>query len=158
MANRWDGLTTENRFWQKVDKSCPNGCWEWTASKTGFGYGQFRLNGTMAISHRVSYEMVKGKIPLGYMVDHICHNKICVNPDHLRIASRAENLRNSARNKNNACGFKGVIRSSSGKAWVAKIYAHGKNYHLGTFKTPQEAHKAYCDAATKLHGQFAHFG
>ncbi len=35
------------------------------------------------------------------------------------------------------------------------IRLQGKNYHLGMFDTPEEAHKAYCEAAVKLHGEFA---
>lgn len=78
--------TTEERFWAKVDKNGPGGCWLWTAG-TSKGYGQF-LNG----AHRVSYEMLVGPIPEGLHIDHLCRVRACVNPDHLEPVTRKENI------------------------------------------------------------------
>ena len=56
--------------------------------------------------------------------------------------------------------YKGVF--PSGKKWKAIIGKHKKQtfkqVYLGTFDSPEEAHKAYCRAAKKLHGEFANFG
>jgi len=43
------------------------------------------------------------------------------------------------------------------KKYRARIYANGKKINLGTFLTPEAAHKAYCDAAVKYFGEFARF-
>ena len=76
----------------------PNcGCWLWTASLDGKGYGQFQI-GTRAAqklvrAHRFAYEQAKGPIPKGLDLDHKCRVRSCVNPDHLEPVTRSENLR-----------------------------------------------------------------
>jgi hypothetical protein len=88
----------QERFWSKVDKSGPNGCWLWTASARGAsGYGQFYWNGSMVGAHRVAYELCKGPVPDGLSIDHLCCVRLCVNPDHLEAVTCAENnLRRAA--------------------------------------------------------------
>lgn len=77
------------RFWDKVQKT--DGCWDWTAYKTKEGYGRIGINGRLYLAHRVSYEWVKGKIPEGLVIDHLCGNPSCVNPDHLESVTQKEN-------------------------------------------------------------------
>lgn len=92
-------LGEETRFWSKVEKS--SGCWLWTGGKSPSGYGKFwRDDGSTARSHRVSYEMANGPIPVGLEIDHRCHNddvacvagtqcrhRLCVNPAHLEAVT-----------------------------------------------------------------------
>lgn len=82
------------RFWTKVDKSTPNGCWEWTANKNNKGYGMFSIDSYVGkkLAHRLSYEAAKGRIPKGGLVLHSCDNPGCVNPDHLRVGSHKQNI------------------------------------------------------------------
>lgn len=79
--------TTAERFWAKVDKSGPSGCWFWTASKTQSGYGMFHGKG----AHRYAYELLVGPVPTGFQLDHLCRVKHCVNPDHLEPVTPRKN-------------------------------------------------------------------
>lgn len=75
----------------------PNtGCWLWTASDNGRGYGRIRHKGRTVQAHRLIYEFVKGEIPHGLELDHTCRVKCCVNPDHLDPIDHRENVRRGA--------------------------------------------------------------
>ncbi len=87
------------RFWSKVDKSGPTGahrpdlgpCWQWVGGLHQAGYAQFVLDQYPHLGHRVSYEMSKGPIPKGLVLDHLCRNRSCVNPGHLEAKTIGQN-------------------------------------------------------------------
>ncbi len=78
-----------------------NGCWLWTGSTNRPGpSGYPRLNvyacGTRktTAAHRLMAELVAEQpIPEDHEVDHLCNVRRCINPDHLEVVTRAENLR-----------------------------------------------------------------
>lgn len=86
-----------------VRKNESSGCWEWAGNKLRLGYGHFKLNGKNRKAHRVSYELLKGPIPLGLTIDHLCRNTSCVNPDHLEpVTQRVNVLRSNNQAARNA--------------------------------------------------------
>ena len=76
---------------------------------------------------------------------------------NLRVCTGPQNVCNRKISKNNTSGFKGVSETKGGR-FMAAIAFQQKTYYLGTFDTPEEAHQAYCEAAIRLHGEFANFG
>lgn len=64
------------------------GCHVWSRSKNPLGYG--RVGGRLA--HRLTYEAAKGPIPRGLVLDHLCRNPSCCNPDHLEPVTQRENI------------------------------------------------------------------
>ena len=70
------------RFFSKVRINQKTSCWEWVACQA-MGYGYFRLGSSMWLAHRVSYFVFVSAIPDGLTLDHLCRNRVCVNPQHL---------------------------------------------------------------------------
>lgn len=132
--------TLEGRFWTKVNKSAPGGCWEWVAAITHTGYGHFGANGSVHRAHRVSWELVNGAIPEGMDLDHRCANRKCVNPGHLRVVTRSENNQHlTSAYSNNASGVRGVYWHQQYNAWVVEVTLAGVRYSGGRHSTIEAA-------------------
>ena len=81
-------------FWPKVAIRWTDECWEWTGARSSSGYGSFttgRNRGLTGLPHRLSYLMLKGD-PGNLVIDHLCRNKLCVNPQHLEAVSQEVNV------------------------------------------------------------------
>jgi len=138
--------STEERFWSKVDKS--GDCWEWIGSFYKDGYGSFniRRNGrkTSIRAHRMAYLLTTGEdLPPEIVVDHMCFNIKCVNPAHLRPATRAQNAENRrGAQKNSKSGVRGVWWSKQHQKLEAVVMQGRKRHYCGLFTDIKEAEKA----------------
>jgi len=135
----------EDRFWPKVSKGPI--CWEWTASVDGSGYGQFRSGGRGQRAHRVAFEDAHGPIPEGMLIDHICANRRCVNPAHLRLANTGQNSQyQSVLRTDNTSGARGVSWNKRKKKWQVHIRLNGHKKWIGYYAELQDADRAAREA------------
>lgn len=137
------GLTQVERFWARVTIGSKEKCWPWTgAIYKSTGYGQVQFAGRKRSAHSVAYELSGDDFNPSLEVDHKCHNTICCNPSHLRIATHKQNLENrSGPNCNNhSSGIRGV--RPVGQKWSADLKHNYEAIHIGTFNTKEQAAEA----------------
>jgi len=118
----------------------------WHRSSAGLPRGKVR----MILLHRYVLGLVKGDPE----VDHIDGNGLNNTKINLRCCSHAENVRNRRLNRNSSSGYKGVYKNGKSEKWRARITLNGHRRGLGTFDSPEDAHRAYVAAAKDLHGAF----
>ena len=93
-----------NRFMEKVRVDEVTDCWVWTGTWKGKGYACFQIaRHRSARGHRWAYENLVGPIPDGLQLDHLCRNRMCVNPAHLEPVTHGENQRRGMRGSQAHC-------------------------------------------------------
>lgn len=103
--------------------------------------------------HRVIMERILGRVlEKAERVDHKNGDTLDNARSNLRLATHAQNMRNSKRRKNNTSGYKGV-NFYRGR-WRAQIQHNNRGITIGMFDTPEEA---YCAKALELQGEFARY-
>ncbi len=128
------------KFWEKVDKSDPEGCWLWTGAKTLAGYGTlvvWEIDGVarQARAHRLSWEIEQGweegeqpTLPDGACVCHRCDTPACVRPDHLFLGDNADNTADMVQKGRQARGDRNCGKLSDEQVvQVRGLHAKGRS-------------------------------
>jgi hypothetical protein len=89
-------MNTNDRFDQYVELIPFSTCHYWVGSLNTGGYGKIKIQGRTVRAHRFAYERHNGPIPPGLHVLHSCHTPCCVNPNHLRVGTPADNMKDMA--------------------------------------------------------------
>lgn len=108
-------------FEKRFKRGNPDECWNWTGVVHKFGYAIWGCNGKAHRAHRVSFALYKGKLMPPLVIDHLCRNRRCVNPNHLQQVTRGENT------------LLGLGPSAENKRKATCIYGHpfvGKNLYI----------------------------
>ena len=127
-------------FWTSAT---PEGdCLVWSKSKRSNGYGQLKVggkNGRNVTAHRLAYELSVGAVPEGMLIDHICRNRACINPLHLRLATQKQNAENRDNHPPTTSGVRGVSWDSQRRRWTAALTHNYRTINLGRFTDLAEA-------------------
>lgn len=94
-----------DRFNKKICVDNKTQCWNWVAGTGRDGYGAFNLNSKTIHAHRVAWVIKFGFIPKNICVLHRCDNKKCVNPGHLFLGSRADNMMDKVKKNRQSKGI-----------------------------------------------------
>lgn len=103
-------LAAQSSEWQEAAREwvltryevTADGCWQWIGHVSGGGYGQVALRGVRVAAHRLAYELLVEQVPAGGVLDHLCRNRACINPDHLEPVAQAINVQRGLTGWNNA--------------------------------------------------------
>jgi hypothetical protein len=137
------------------DRGYVTPCWPWALSLLSNGYGRLTRAGTTVMAHRWVYERLRGPIPDGLTLDHLCQVQECVNPDHLEPVTIRENiLRGSGTSAHHArkthClrghGFtpENTAHDGRGRICLECQRIRGRAAYVPTVKTPRAC--AHCGA------------
>lgn len=150
------------RIAAKISVDPVSGCWIWTGHhNSSSGYGRFRWNGLLVYAHRFTYHrLVDPSLVLcpglgsDDQLDHLCRNRLCVNPEHLERVTRRENIMRGLRSVlgDYSSPFVGVCWAVGRRRWQAQIVVGGRQRNLGRFRDEIAAAITYDNAAEILHG------
>lgn len=129
--------------------------WKWSASFNGSLWYAQRSEGPRLLRKTVQMHRFIMSAPRGMEVDHINGDTLDNRRENMRLCSRLQNGRNRKRPKNNTSGFKGVWWNKTCNKWEAEIRVNNKRIYLGHYSDPEEAARAYDEAAVEHFGDFA---
>jgi hypothetical protein len=121
-----------HRFWAKIDRSDPDGCWPWTRYRNEHGYGLIRRGDRIELTHRVVWELTYGAIPPDMCVCHSCDSPPCCRAEHLFLGTHQDNMADRAlkgrsalcagsHRTSNPNAAEATAAESSQPAWPAEV-------------------------------------
>lgn len=130
------------RFMSHVELQS-NGCWLWTAAKNAAGYAYFHISSRkLTYGHRFSYSHAKGEIPKGLVIDHLCRNTSCVNPEHLEAVTCGENTRRGMTGEAARRRWAAITHCSQGHEYTPEnsyVYRSKKGYPFRSCRACERA-------------------
>ena len=147
-----DPPSMEDRFWARLEKT--DSCWVWPKSSASHGYGEIWDGERNVLAHRFAYELLVGPIPAGMQVDHVCRNRLCVNPAHLRVVTNKQNSEHhngSAKRNNVSSGVRGVSWDKRRQWWTVNVMHQRRNHYGGSYRNLSEAEAAVVALRNRLH-------
>ena len=119
-------MQDQERFWSKIEKkSNVNGCRNWIGGTLPNGYGSFYYNKRDHTAHRIAYHFAYN-VPLDQLkiVQHLCNNRLCCEPTHLRNGSQKENLQYMSECGRSLIGTRNPISKLTDEIiiWINTIY------------------------------------
>ena len=141
-----------DRFWSNINKETEKGCWEWTGGLNFSGYGRIYYDKKRVFAHRFSYELHYGKFDTNLVVMHICDNTKCVNPEHLRLGTQADNVYDMV-NKNRHVKLKGSDNGfcKLNDEEVKEIKNYLKNYYYGMYRELGRKYNVKYNTISNIH-------
>jgi hypothetical protein len=123
-------------------------------TKRADGYIGIMLKGERILAHRLIWLLHTGQWPKEY-IDHADGNPSNNRIENLRECSQSQNIANSKQKTKSFSGIKGVYFECKTGKYMARVMHYGKTYHVGMFRTKEEAKEAYFKKAQELFGCFA---
>lgn len=155
----FDWPSRMDRFLALTNKDAPppsdmpelGNCWNWVGFINGPGYGMFNMGSGTIVSSRAAWILFNGEIPNGMVIDHVCRNRKCVNPSHLRTVTRGQNSKHRDSQSSTSSGYRGVYFDKESGRWRANATFKYKRYHIGYFDDVEDAAEAVRNFRNQIH-------
>lgn len=143
-----DAIYLGNRTWRITKTRLPY-LSATTSDYIGVINGKRKTHKRYIFFHRLATKCISGMC-----VDHINGNTLDNRKCNLRVCTNKQNHMNTSIPIHNTSGYKGVSYDKERNNWQAYISINNKKVFIGRYKTPKEAHDAYCEYGLNARGEY----